>query len=100
MIEFAGLLYGLAKDLGTYLSWDEEEKLVDIHWPDASGFKADAEAKGYQLRWCRADRVESRKLEGYEVLYEVDKLKRIRRRLVLRDGLTLMGKQVEADAAT
>ena len=99
MIELAGLLYGLAKDVAAFLSWDEVEKLVDFQWPEKSGFISDSEAKGYDIRWTRPDLIESRKLDGFEILYEVDKLKRITRRLVLRDGLTLMGRKID-DSAT
>jgi len=93
MIELAGLLYGLTKDIAAYLGWDEEEKLVDFQWPETSGFKSDAEAEDYDIRWTRPDNIESRQLEGFEILYEIDKLKRIMRRIVLRDGLTLMGRK-------
>ena len=92
MIEIAGVLYSLAKELGSYLSWDEEEKLVDIRWLEKSGFRSDMEKIGYRIIWSTPDNIESRKLDGYEVLYEIDRLKRIRRRIVLRDGLTLIGK--------
>ena len=98
MIELAGLLYSFAKDLGSYASWDEEEKLVDFQWPDASGFKANAENEGYAVAWSRPDKIASRMLEGYEILFEVDKIKRVRFRLVLRDGLTLIGKKTDNNA--
>jgi len=98
MIEFAGLLYSFAKDLGSYLSWDEEEKLVDFQWPEKSGFQSDVEKEGFRIGWCRPDKIEARKLDGYEVLYEIDKRKRIRRRIVLQDGLTLIGKKDAEDA--
>ena len=92
MIEAAGALYSLAKGLGSYLRWDEEEKLVDIRWPEESGFKSDVEESGYRISWCRPDKIASRKLDGYEVLFEIDRVKRVRSRIVLRDGLTLIGK--------
>ena len=97
MIEWAGLLYTLAKELGAYLDYDEQEKLVDFQWPDASGFQANAEKEGYRISWCRPDKLATRQLEGYELLFEVDKAKRIRYRLVLRDGLTLIGKKVSQE---
>jgi hypothetical protein len=97
MIELAGVLYSLAKELGSYLSCDEEEKLVDIRWPETSGFKSDAEKIGYRIAWSTPEKIESRKLAGFEVLYEIDKLKRIRRRIFLRYGLKLIGKIDDAE---
>ena len=38
MIKWAGFLYGIAKDLKEYFDFKEEDKLVDIKWPENSGF--------------------------------------------------------------
>jgi len=92
MIELAGLLYGIAKDLKQLIEYKEEDKLVDINWPEKSGFANEWRQKGYELRWSRPDRIESKRLDGWEILYEVDKVARIKRRLVLRDGMILIGK--------
>lgn len=97
MIEIAGVIYSLAKELGSYLSYDEEEKLVDIRWPEKSGFQSNMEKEGYRTYWSKPEKIESRKLDGDEVLYEIDKLKRIRYRIVLRDGLTLIGKKDDSE---
>lgn len=94
MIEWAGLLYGIVKDLKQLIEYKEEDKLVDINWPEKSGFGNEWSEKGYKLRWERPDKIESRRLEGWEVLYEVDKIKRLRRRIVLRDSLVLIGKAI------
>lgn len=93
MIDFLGFLYELAKDLKGHLEWKEEDKLVNIKWPEQSGFKGKAAAAGLEISWSRPDKVESRKLDGYEVVYEVDQKTRVRRRLVLRDGLVLIGRR-------
>ena len=42
MIEFAGVVYALAKDLKSYFSFTEEVKFVDNDWLEVSGFKARA----------------------------------------------------------
>lgn len=97
MIEWAGLFYTLAKELGSYLDYDEEEKLVNFQWPVDSGFQANAEKEGYQISWSRPEDIPTRQLQGSEVLYEVDKVRRIRYRLVLKDGLTLIGKKVSEE---
>ena len=99
MIEWAGLLYTLAKELGSYLDYDEEEKLVNFQWPVDSGFQAEMEKEGYRISWSRPEDIPTRQLQGAEVLYEVDKVRRIRYRLVLKDGLTLIGKKVSEDEA-
>ncbi len=118
MIEFLGTAYVFAKEVYGYVKEGKEvldtakgaytagkdikehfevkeldPKLVDLSWVEKSGFdKASAEA-GYTLVWSRPDRVASRELDGYEVMYEVDRDARTRRRLVVRDGLVLLGKK-------
>jgi len=92
MLEWLGFIYGIAKDLKDYLKYAEEDKLVDLSWTEKSGFSAKWEQKGYEVRWSRPDKIESRRLEGWEVLYEVYKIKRVRRRMVSRDGMVLIGK--------
>ena len=68
-------------------------KLVDMDWVQKSGFdKASADA-GYTLAWSNPDRVASREIDGYEVMYEIDKDARTKRKLVLYDGLVLLGKR-------
>jgi hypothetical protein len=91
MIDLLGFLYDVAKDIKEYYEWGEEEKLVDFDWPEKSGLMAKAEAAGMSVRWCRPDKIASRQLSGYEILYEIDTKNRIRRRLVLKDGLVLLG---------
>lgn len=93
MFEFLGLLYDLAKDLKDFLKWEEEEKLVSMDWVEKSGFGKEAEKNGITLRWSRPDKVVSRVLDGYEVMHEIDKSKRVRRKLILKDGAVLIGKR-------
>jgi hypothetical protein len=96
MIEWLGLIYGVAKDIKDYLKWDEEYKTVDKEWLDKSGFGKEMESHGYKLYWSRPEKIESRKLGGYEIIFEVDKIKRIRRRIVWssgNDSLILLGKK-------
>ena len=98
MIEFLGFLYGIAKDIKYYLEWDEEAKSVDREWLEKSGFGKRMEEQGYNLYWSKPESVETRKLDGYEVMYEIDKIKRIKRHIERtggRDPLILMGKKKE-----
>ena len=88
------LIYGLAKDIKNYLTWDEEVKVVDREWLKKSGFEKNLEEQGYKLYWSAPDKVESRKLDGYDVMFEVDKIKRVRCRIEKgRDKLVLLGKK-------
>jgi len=93
MIEFLGLLYGVAKDIKEYIEWDEKEKFVDFNWPDKSGFQEQANQEGIDMIWSKPDKVESRLLDGYEIMYEVDKIRRVRKKIVLKEGLVLLGKK-------
>ena len=118
MIEFAGLAYTLAKEAFGYFNEGTEmfdaiksaadtakdihqhyqlkdvaPRLVDFQWPEASGFIKRAGAAGYTIGWSRPDKVASRELDGYEIMYEIDENERTRRTLVLRDGLVLIGKK-------
>jgi len=96
MIEYLGFLYGVAKDIKEYLKWNEETKSVDREWLEKSGFGKEMGNRGYKLYWSRPEKIETRKLDGYEIIFEIDKLKRIRRRIERtseRDSLILLGKQ-------
>ena len=99
MIEILGLLYGLGKDLKKYFEWDVEDKLVDSQWLDLSGFRDQMEKADYNLRWSVEKKVESWLLSGYEIVYEIEKIKRVRRRIVRgpKDNpLILIGKKRDA----
>ncbi|MBK7899476.1 MAG: hypothetical protein KA603_10330 [Azonexus sp.] len=95
MIDILGFAYTVAKDINEYLKWTEEEKLVDFSWPEKSGLKASYEANGYSIAFVRPDRIASLQLDGTEIVYEIDKRKRIKRRVVLRDGLVLVGTRIK-----
>jgi hypothetical protein len=82
MIEMLGLLYVIGKDLKQYFDWKVEDKLVDRQWLDKSGFKDQMEREGYILKWSADAKLESWLLSGYEIVYEIDKPKRVRRRIV------------------
>lgn len=92
MFELAGLVYDIVKDVAKHLEWKEENKLVDSQWPEYSGFKAKVEESGKTVVWALPDKVARLIHEGYELAYEIDQKKRVRRRVVLRDGMVLMCK--------
>lgn len=93
MIEYLGLLYTIGKDIKAYLSWNEETKIVDFQWIEKSGFKAKAENEGFQLYWSSPEKVPTRLLNGYEIVYEIDKSNKVKHRLELKDGSVLIGKR-------
>ena len=94
MIEYLGFFYALGKDIKDYLKWREETKLVDREWLEKSGFGKLMESQGYKLFWSLTDKIETRKLAGYEIIFEIDKSKRIRRRIVRgKEPLVLIGKK-------
>ena len=96
MIEYLGFIYGVAKDIKDYLKWDEETKVVGSEWLEKSGFGKEMESQGYKLYWSRSEKIEARKLDGYEIIFEVHKIKRIRKRIVWsskNDSLVLLGKK-------
>jgi hypothetical protein len=99
MFEFLGAAYGPLKDaykaLKAKADLPEKEKLVDFDWPVKSGFQEDAKKQGWDIGWTRPDKVASREIDGYQIMYEVDKKNSCVYRLVLRDGLVLIGKKSE-----
>lgn len=89
--------YGAAKGVKEHFEIkDGESKLVDFGWPEKSGFQAKAKEDGYEIAWSSSDRVASREIDGYEVMYEIDKRAGIKRKLVLHDGMVLIGRKVTA----
>src|SRR5437762_8246923 len=105
MIEYLGIVYGLGRSVASDLKWKEEDKPVDRDWLQASRFAANAEKDGLRLYWADADRgISEVERSGYEVLYEVDKFRRVRRRIVRKHSgrviLVLMGKHERADVSS
>jgi hypothetical protein len=92
MFEIFGLTYALSKDLKDYSKWDEEEERVVSNWPEKSGFKEQAEKHGIVFRWSFPEQLESYLSAGYEIIYEIDKANRSRKRFTLKDGSILIGK--------
>lgn len=91
MIEHLGTLFGLGKMLKDFLAWKEELKLVDRDWLKKSGFQDRFEKEGFVLHWSNPDKVESRKLDDWEIVYEIDKKSRIRRMIKNNSGDILIG---------
>ena len=86
-------LYDIAKDLVRILKYKEKKKIVDRDYLRLSGIQYKYEQKGYTLRWTSPKNIESRRHQGYEIIYLVHDTKRIKTRLVRKDGSVLMGKK-------
>jgi hypothetical protein len=118
MIEFAGLIYTFGKEAFGYVKdgkevfdfgkgllktgkdikehfdvKEGEPKLVNFEWVSKSGFQAELEAKGYNIAFSRPEKVASRELDGYEVMYELKKDSKTRHKIVLNDGSVLIGRK-------
>lgn len=87
--------YDAGKEVKQHFEWKEgEPKLVDMSWVQKSGFDKAAAEQGYALAWSRPDKIASREIDGYQVMYELDKETRVKRKLVVYDGSVLLGKKV------
>jgi hypothetical protein len=96
MIDLFGLVYEIAKDLKEHLTWEEQEKVVDRDWLDKSGFEKQMIGQGLDLYWSKPESIPTRELDGWSVVYELDRAKRVRYRLVRYDGITLIGRPAKA----
>lgn len=93
MIPGLELAYSVVKDVIGYLRWKTEDKIVDFAWVEKSGIKEKSEYVGKSFAFVRPDRLESALIDGAVVVYDEDKVRRVRQRLVLRDGLILIAKK-------
>ncbi len=96
MFKWLGLLYGSLKSCGEILGYEERNKLVDLQWLRTSGFSEKCRDWGYELAFSRPARVKAKRIEGWDVLYEVDLIRNIRRRIILKDGSLLIGRLQES----
>jgi hypothetical protein len=67
-------------------------KLINEKWLEKSGLVESLRNEGKGIRWTNPDRVEERKLDGFEEVFEVDKDKKTMRKLVNRSGSILMAR--------
>lgn len=87
------LLYQMGKDFTDWLKWEVKEKMVDSKWLEVSGLEKELLSKGYRIAWVKEDKVERRKLEGMEVIYDIDEKERVKYKIIRQDRLTLMGEK-------
>lgn len=96
MIESLGSFYGFAKDAKNFIDWEEDIKVVDRKWMEKSGFDVEMKSHGYKVRWSILEELETMKLGGYEIIFEIDEIKQIRSRIERsrgRNWQVLLGKK-------
>ncbi|MBB5191854.1 hypothetical protein HNQ50_002584 [Silvimonas terrae] len=93
--EVAGVFYSRAKPDADWMRWKETAAhIVTNQWLAQPDFLAQSAA--YKLHWTTQRKWPEREQDGFEVLYEVDRRNRVRRRLALYDGSFLLAKVVPA----
>jgi hypothetical protein len=86
-----GTAWTIGTSVARVFQWKDEDKQVDGEWLAASGFEEVCDEKGLELRWVRANRIETTKTKGYEVVLQEEDAARVRHHIVNRDTV-LMGK--------
>ena len=98
MLEHAGFIYGLLKDLFKKYQdinkWNDKIKLVDRDYLNKSGLLKEFEDNNFKILWSNPEKVESRKLDGYDYVYEINKQQKIKYRLERKGGAVLIGKKL------
>jgi len=71
-----------------------EPKVITFEWLDKTPFKEKAKEAGFEVGLVNAKDIATKQdVHGWEILYEIDLDANTKRRLVMYDGLTLMGKR-------
>ena len=94
-----GLIYQAGKDIilagksikEKFIDWKEETKSVDSQYIQKIGLQEKLENEGYKLRWSTFNKVESRKLDGWEIVYEIDEKNKTKYKLIVNNKAVLIG---------
>ena len=89
------LIYSISKDLINWVRWKDQQKIVGLNWIEIPEVKKRICTNDYKLVWVRGDKVEARREKGWEVVYDFDRVKRIRFKIATHDGLILIKKRKE-----
>ncbi len=89
------LIYQIGKDVigiakGKY-EWKADIKNVNLEYIEKSGLKEKIKSDGYSFKWSLLNNVETLKLDGWEIIYEIDETTRTKYQLVVNNELTLIG---------
>src|SRR5262245_42052960 len=80
-----GYIVGLAEVSASGCA-ENESIVVSRDWPQTTGFAAAMESHGYTLTWPRRERVESIRGADADVVYRLDRLNPVYRRLTEARG--------------
>lgn len=85
MLEYAGLLYGILKDVISYNKYSIQELPVDRDYLLKSGIALDSNEKNIELHWSRPEKVPTRQIDGWDFYYGIDEKNKIKYKLRLKD---------------
>lgn len=83
----------------TFIIRETRYFIVNDSWLQESGQAQKLKNGGYDIRWTARDKVESRKLRGWEIvsISRLERLQRLHKIPTLRDGSVLMKRKREND---
>ncbi|MDR3427021.1 hypothetical protein [Silvimonas sp.] len=98
--EVSGVFYSRPKAGAIWSRWKETApKLVTNQWLAQPEFLEQSQAANLKLHWTTQRKLAEREQDGFEMLFELDRLNRVRRKLILYDGSMLLAKEADAPAA-
>ena len=95
MIEHLGTLFTVGRIGGAIKNWlalKEEVKVVDDGWLRKSWIQDRMAKSGTVIRWTNPEKIELRKSSGWQVIYEIDRKRRVRKVLQNASGQILIGR--------
>ena len=93
IIELLGLLYGIAKDLKSYQTYEEKDKIIDQR--RLTQIEKAHEEKGdmIEFRISDPDKIEGIKQNGWDYYYEIDEDKKTKSLLKMKNGQIIIARQ-------
>jgi hypothetical protein len=75
--------------------WDVKDKLATLQWWNVSALREEYQARGLShFLWSNAEHLAGHLAEGYETVYEVDNARKIRYRIVNKNGQVLIARNI------
>ncbi|GGP22478.1 hypothetical protein [Silvimonas iriomotensis] len=91
--EVDGVFYSRPKADADWMRWKETPpRTVANHALARPEFAAQLQVAQLKLHWTTQRKLADREADGYQILYELDRRNRVRRRLALYDGSFLLAK--------
>ena len=99
-IDHAGNLYIVGTRPITRAGCQEQSVVVELDWPTQSGFQIAMRDAGYELSWPRSSRVASMRSSDSDVVYQLDPLNPVFRRIVdMNNELVLFARRIAPTTA-